>query len=332
MRYWKNRSGASHRGAGSPEADLIDRAGATFTGLNWSFKNLRHSVSRSISDHQPGTGLSLQGVLAPLSKAIYRVVSRIVDRRLRPFGRIPIAERRVDDIYIIGFPKSGSNWMQNLAAGLIYGLPPAALPDSLVQELVPDIDYFRHYQRYFEVTVFRSHSLPRPDFRRVIHIVRDPRDVFVSLLHFRRALRGIIVDPAVQLEDQRFSGTAWRNHLESWLSNPYGAEVLLVKYEDLRRDTKAECRRILEFVGVARTEDEIETVVSQSTFQRLREKEEKYGKSNPPRWPRDKTFYRRGQVGSHKDELSQDIERRLLEQVGPALERCGYSAVRGDAP
>ena len=248
-----------------------------------------------------------------------------MDRRLRPFGRLPIAERQTDDIYIVGFPKSGCNWLQNVAAGLFYGVSPGELPDSLIQELVPDIDYYRHYQRHFPTCVFRTHKLPQPEFRRVVYLIRDPRDVFVSLLHFRSALKRTPVSPAEQLRDSRFSGTAWRTHVESWLDNPYAAEILTLQYEELRRDTVGELKRLSAFLGLSRNEAELRRLAEQTSFQRLREKEELYGKANPPNWPSQKRFFRRGQADSHVDELSAETETLLIEQVGPVLQRCGYS-------
>ncbi len=63
-------------------------------------------------------------------------------------GQLPIAEFDERDIFWGGFPKSGSTRMQNLAAGSLYGIDPELTPDSLIQELVPDVVYKRYYKRF----------------------------------------------------------------------------------------------------------------------------------------------------------------------------------------
>ena len=105
--------------------------------------------------------------------------------------------------------------------------------------------------------------------------------------------------------------------------------MLVVRFEDLKREPEAECSRLADFLGLSRTKDELKTVVSQSSFQHLRRKEEKFGKSNPGRWPSDKRFYRQGEVGSYRAELSVATKEALLKQVAPAFEACGYEDGRG---
>ena len=131
--------------------------------------------------------------------------------------------------------------------------------------------------------------------------------------------------PLELLQDPKESGIGWREHVESWLANPFGAEILVIKFEDLSANPVGECLRILKHLQVERTHSEIEQVVEQTTFERLRSKERRFGKANPPEWPRSKPFYRRGRVGSYRDEISPQILERLLAQVGPTLQSCGYS-------
>ena len=35
---------------------------------------------------------------------------------------IPINKTNINDIFIVGFPKSGNTWMQSLIAGIQYGI------------------------------------------------------------------------------------------------------------------------------------------------------------------------------------------------------------------
>jgi hypothetical protein len=51
--------------------------------------------------------------------------------------------------------------MQNVAVGVVYDIDPELTPDSLIQELVPNMVYKRYYKRFSPPMVFKflaSHS------------------------------------------------------------------------------------------------------------------------------------------------------------------------------
>src|ERR1700728_3872206 len=79
------------------------------------------------------------------------------------------------DIVVAGYPKSGNTWMQYLLAGLRFGIDVRLAPDSLVQELIPDMHSKRFYKRHLAPMFFKTHQLPKREFRRVIYLVRDGR-------------------------------------------------------------------------------------------------------------------------------------------------------------
>ena len=43
-----------------------------------------------------------------------------------------------------------------------------------------------------------------------------------------------------------------------------------------------------------------------------------------PRWPKDTPFFRRGEVGSWRDEMPAEVLEAFLEQAGPTLRELGY--------
>ena len=82
--------------------------------------------------------------------------------------------------YIAAYPKSGNTWMQNLIAGVLLESSSPLLAQNLVNELVPDVHAKKYYKRFFEPTIFKTHALPKAQYKKVIHLVRDGRDVMVS--------------------------------------------------------------------------------------------------------------------------------------------------------
>ncbi len=238
--------------------------------------------------------------------------------------QIPIDDYDEQDVFVVGFPKSGNTWFQNIAAGLVYGVTSDFIPDSLVQELVPDVHYKRYYRRIMTPTFFKSHYLPQPDYRRVVYLMRDGRDVMVSYYHHLTALDGHAPDflRLVREGDRRLP-SQWPEHIAAWEANPYNAQMVTIKYEDLKRDTVNELVRFCEFAGLERDRALLELVAEKTSFGSMLHREGRFGRANP-QWPKDKPFIRRGTVGSHKDEMPAEVLDTFLEGAGEALRRYGY--------
>lgn len=111
-----------------------------------------------------------------------------------PDGFIPISDFSPDDVFIVGYPKSGNTWFQHLVAGVVYGVDPKWAPIAAVQDLVPDASLLKYYRRYAPRMFFKEHSLPRPDYRRVVYLLRDGRDAMVSYRHYREAVDKVKYD------------------------------------------------------------------------------------------------------------------------------------------
>lgn len=229
------------------------------------------------------------------------------------------------DVVICGYPKSGNTWVQVLVAGALYGVSPFHAPDSLVQDLVPDVHTKLFYRRYHTPTFFKSHSLPRPEYRRVIYLLRDGRDVMVSYMHHQRAVLAapVSMSDMMGMAAKAFHGS-WHGHVEAWQRNPFSADMTTVKYEDLLDDPVRELRRMCEFAGLVRSDDFLEQVARESRFDRMQEREKLTG-WNSPAWPKHSAFVRRGIAGSYRDEFPEECLHHFLAEAGPTLRDCRYS-------
>ena len=78
-----------------------------------------------------------------------------------------ITDSDPEDIFVVGYPKSGNTWIQYLLAGMIFGIDARLAPDSLIQDLVPDVHFKEFYRHYLTPTFFKTHDLPQPHHRRV---------------------------------------------------------------------------------------------------------------------------------------------------------------------
>lgn len=238
---------------------------------------------------------------------------------------IPIAQRRLEDIYLVGYPKSGITWLQNLICSAVFGTHSFYTPDSVVQQLVPDILYKLYYRRFREPCIFKSHELPKPEYQRVIYLLRDGRDVMVSYRHHLSALDGKLQDLVAMIRDgEGLFPCRWFEHVESWLANPYRAAILVVRYEDLKMHAAEILPHLCGFIGVQRPAQFLSDIAANAEFEQMRERERQQGWDNP-KWPSDFAFVRRGAVGGYRDEMPPEMQELFLEQSSSTLLKCGYA-------
>jgi len=229
-----------------------------------------------------------------------------------------------DDVAVVGYPKSGNTWVQNMLASAIYGLDLDLSPDSLVQDLVPDCHHKQFYKLHLSPLFFKSHALPKPGYRRVVYLLRDGRDVMVSYRHHLEALEGRPLD----FLDLVTSGKGlfpckWHEHVQQWLANPHHADMIIIRYEQLKADALEQLRRILDFAGVQRDLSLLQRATEKASFAAMQQREKRLGWSNA-QWPKDKPFVRRGAVGSFIDEMPAPVLEAFLREAGPVLGQLGY--------
>jgi hypothetical protein len=251
-----------------------------------------------------------------------RVEELLSNHFAKQIGLVPISQTSADDVFVCGYPKSGNTWFQHMLAGLVFGADTEAATDVLMNDLIPDVHFAKYYRRYGAVSFFKTHHLPRPEYRRIIYLLRDGRDAMVSYFHYLNALNGGANFQEIVQSGHGETGK-WQDHVIAYQANPHGAQKIMVRYEDLRRDTATQLRRVVEFLGLERSEGDLSRVVQATSFERMRAKEQKTGWAGP--WPRDRFFVRRGVVGSFKDEMPPEVLATFIEEARETLLSSGYS-------
>jgi len=164
---------------------------------------------------------------------------------------VPIDNHKAEDIFVVGYPKSGNTWMQSIVSCLKYGIDPEYLPESLAQDLVPDVHAKQYYKRYGQEMAFKSHSLPNDRYRRVIYIVRDGRDVMASYVGMYQSMR--IAEATVETmikEGKYLFPCKWHKHVAAWRQNPFDADIEFLRYEDVLNDPLSALQRICDVFGL----------------------------------------------------------------------------------
>ena len=263
----------------------------------------------------------VRGLITPLTDAVAHPAR---GRLLREAGLTPNGTFDAQDIFIASYPKSGVTWFQSIITQLIFGVDARLAPFPLQRLIVPDIHTMQFYSRFATPMYFKTHMRPRPEYRRVVYLIRDGRDAIISYWHYLSARRKRPIDLRKLVANKvRTSGGLWHKHVEAWLENPYSADLIVLKYEDLQRDPLPALERFCAFAGVTRSPAQIEAVVAATAFANMQAKEKQEGAFESG-WPKDRLFNRRGQIGSYRDEMPEDALAHFMAQAGPTLHKLGY--------
>jgi Sulfotransferase domain. len=270
--------------------------------------------------------------------------------------------------WIASYPKSGNTWLRLSLSSLqfggqpidaVTGFAPVAASCSFFEDALhvdaadltaEEIACLRPRQYEQEAVVCGE-----PMFRKVhdartltpageplfppavtlgaLYIVRDPRDVAVSLAH----QTGRSLDAAIAIlnnPEARMGGRAdtlqlaqplltWSAHVESWLDGP-GPKPLLVRYEDMKADAAGQLARVAAHVGWTVTEQAVAAAVAATRFEVLRAREEAHGFGE--RLPGMDRFFRRGVAGGWRDSLSPAQAAQVERDHGLVMARLGYAS------
>jgi len=168
-------------------------------------------------------------------------------------------------------------------------------------------------------------------------IVRDPRDVAPSLANHNsigldeaiarmrnpaNALSAAEDRAANQLR-QRLLG--WSGFAESWLAQTDLATIV-VRYEDMQSDPAMALGRVMQFAGDPRPAEALARAAALTEFARLKRQETHAGFREAPRRAKG-GFFRRGQAGAWKDELTHVQVERIEAAHGAMMRRLGYESL-----
>ncbi len=107
--------------------------------------------------------------------------------------------------------------------------------------------------------------------------------------------------------------------MASWLEQT-DIPVHLVRYEDMKFDAVRALRGVLDFAGRPATDEEIERAVAYADFRQLKSQEQDKGFREAPR----AGFFRRGETGSWRQELTPDQVMRIEADHALMMQRLGY--------
>jgi hypothetical protein len=295
-------------------------------------------------------------ILVSLLFFLSRKQKLAVDHWLR--GRKEYREVREADFVIVSPPKCGRTWLRMMLSRffqLRHGLPEDDLLGydnyHRLNAAIPRIRFT--HDRY--ISAYTGNRDSKRDFypKKVILLVRDPRDVAVSnyfqwvscINPYKKKLLKIPENPEqVPIFDyvmsHQFGIPRTVAFLKAWAPELGKTSAhLLLRYEDMRGEPARVLTRILAFMGITASPDEIDKIVERTSFENMKRLEQSQTFDSgsrrlmikDPNNP-DAFKVRRGKVGGYSDYFSAaELEAidRLIAGLPPVY---GYLPRRGDAP
>ena len=267
-------------------------------------------------------------------------------------------------VFLVSFPKSGNTWTRFLIGNLIHPEEPVTFAN--VDQIVPDVygTARNDMRKVRPPRVFKSHEAFEPRYRRIIYVVRDPRDVAVSSYHFAR--KGRHINDSLSLETyistqflkRGHTFGSWGEHVGSWLANPLnisqlvhltyvsgrtfastdlarthslgtrerGREFLLLRYEDFLEKPEQELSKAAEFLGLHASPGALARSVELSAADKMKKLERMQSDlwGTTKQGRKDINFVREAKSEQWKKSLSAASVAEIESKWGHLMDLLGY--------
>jgi len=238
-----------------------------------------------------------------------------------------------DDTFIISYPKSGNTWTRFLIANLAYPDTPANFAN--INQLTPDPEALskRELARMPRPRIIKSHQYFDPRYKRVIYMVRDPRDVALSQFHFQRKRKLFADDYPIEQFVTRFVAGqtspygSWGENVASWLATRQNRPgFLLLRYEDMLEDAERELAKVAAFLEIPADPERIRDAVTRSAADEMRKMEKTQARqwSSTKDTRQDVPFVREAKAGGWHTGLSDAAVAQLETAWGHLMNYLGY--------
>ncbi|XP_071283498.1 sulfotransferase 6B1-like [Agelaius tricolor] len=215
-------------------------------------------------------------------------------------------EARSDDVILVGYPKSGTNWLEQM----VKELADAKYTEEEMQERINAEKKLETFQRL---------EFGDPGIYEILVLVRNPKDTAVSYYHF---CNNLPVMPSFASWDEFFADfmngkLAWGSyfdHLVEWNKYIDNEKIMTISYEELKEDSILGMKKIASFFGFSLCEEDFSRIAKKTSFKAMKEKSsETHGQFGD-------ILFRKGVVGNWRDVFSkaqnEEMDRKFQDSLG----------------
>ncbi|XP_030052259.1 sulfotransferase 6B1 [Microcaecilia unicolor] len=242
------------------------------------------------------------------------------------FQKLEGFEAREDDVVMVAYPKCGMNWLTFILNEIVFlSAKKPQSPDIPVIEFgTPEkLERINKQPSPRVLTTHLHHdNIPSSFFKNKVKklvLFRNPKDAAVSYFHFHNNNPKL---PSFSSWDEFFqqfiSGKVFYGcyfkYMLAWNNYVDDDDVLIVTYEDMKKNLVAGVKQIAEFFGLPLTQEQIQEIADKSTFQNMKANyQETHGQFG-------QFLFRKGDVGDWKNHFSpaqsREIDAKFKECLG----------------
>jgi aryl sulfotransferase len=273
-------------------------------------------------------------------------------------------------VFLASYPKSGNTWVRAFLTAVwrdgpvninrlmvrnlsnrefldsVLGISSSDLSPHEVATLRPKVNefaarnnlsvnrlFFKTHDALLSPRSGIPHPIPLDEVDRILYIVRDPRDIAISLARHL----GVSIDAAINAmadEDRWLSVypqrtghhvaqylSSWNRHVRSWLDNKK-VPLYVARYEDLSNNTRNSFAAILAFLGLEVSGTAFDSAISATQFSALQKQEECNGFLEKPR--EGYQFFHTGQPHAWESVLTEEQQLAIVKAHEPTMRRLRY--------
>jgi len=242
-----------------------------------------------------------------------------------PIGHALISKRE-DDAYIAAFPRSGSTWLRTMLVNALE-IDARSNPDVFNAKIpAVSVRNAKPINALASPRLIMTHSVYRPSIKKAIYLVRDGRDAFISSYHYHVTRGGseLSLEDYLQRYHNKYYGHTWEQHVESWFirqSSVSNTDLLVVKFEELKRDTDKQLKNVITFLGLNVGSDRIHQAVNDASLINARKiEQQRQGAIDD----NNASFYRGGRSQQWQEKEYSKVIGKFTSKADKALKLAGY--------
>ncbi len=271
------------------------------------------------------------------------------------------------NIFLASYPKSGNTWLRAIITNALIKENKFSLHDLKKILLISSKQNFKNFKniRYSEdgdidfdwmseniincqkylneknknINVYKTHSVRHLKFTNeevnmgFIYIVRDPRDIVISLSHFaggsiEQTINEMLYSKKLMTKSNGAKEllSTWELHTKSWLEYK-NVSRLIIRYEDLIDKTEENILKIINFLNNITHNTffphkiDLHKIIEETSISNLKNEEELFGFEEASKYSK---FFRSGKIEQWKDLLSLNQIKLIEKKLYPLMRLFNY--------
>ncbi|BFZ18886.1 hypothetical protein BsWGS_21925 [Bradybaena similaris] len=257
-----------------------------------------------------------------------------------PFGeenyrRVKDIPLRDDDIFLIGYPKTGCHWTWEVLTMMVSGRAVHSSTGKLacfMEMATPEMMDSVQTRRILNSHVWFE-DLPKQmkeKKTKMIFTVRNPKDTVVSFFNHHASLpetlryTGKFKHYFTLFMKGQVDNSSYFDYYKEWdedITKHPDQPILIVSYEDMKEDLPREIRKMAAFLDVSLTDQQVREIAEAAGFSSMKEVYQKSDNFSD-------IFLRKGQVGDWKNWLTVAQSEMVDEAVMQKLKGTRFASPR----